>query len=558
MADHTIEAGTTSANTRRSGTSMSRRRRRWSAKVKTGCITCRFVLSVIIRLRHHLAEISTNRARHLKCDEGKPNCGRCTSAGRNCSGYRTGATSTISTATAVRQLTDHATPFYADSTSEEKYLFHAFRVQAGHQIAGSSFLSIDVAQACHLHPAVWHSALAISAMHMKRNSRSPEHYGRVALYQYNKAIRELIQGTQNMRSGSQGQSTILLVTLLLFGVACLRGDITESRMFVGHALSLFGNWDFHQNAATRSTSGGDHAMPTSCLVALLNELFFQYSWAAQTFGPAWQLKNVTSMPALRAPLDANAAASFEFRSLQTELCELRLMRETQPSLWCTRRQIWVRRFSNWKDKFRQLRQASGHHHLLITRLHMSLICLEIFCQGDRVDGNKNGDNSSVGLSWDGLCWDRSAHQFERIIELAEQIAAEEVRTPPILGFSVGPSVIGIAYMVASFCKTHGIRNRALRLLKWCHQRDGMLDSRLLSLQAAAKIRLEEQGRNVFRPPTELARCQCIPEEYTCVRHQLVDCGAEFLENGMVKMCFSTLGSAMQPPETLSMTVPWME
>ncbi|KAL2829505.1 hypothetical protein BDW59DRAFT_142169 [Aspergillus cavernicola] len=42
-------------------------RRKWTARVKSGCITCRI--------------------RRVKCDEGKPDCGRCRSTGRKCDGY---------------------------------------------------------------------------------------------------------------------------------------------------------------------------------------------------------------------------------------------------------------------------------------------------------------------------------------------------------------------------------------------------------------------------------------------------------------------------------------
>ncbi|KAJ2969295.1 hypothetical protein NQ176_g8739 [Zarea fungicola] len=45
------------------------RRKRWAPKVKTGCVTC--------------------RVRRVKCDEGKPQCVRCTAYGYVCDGYVT-------------------------------------------------------------------------------------------------------------------------------------------------------------------------------------------------------------------------------------------------------------------------------------------------------------------------------------------------------------------------------------------------------------------------------------------------------------------------------------
>lgn len=43
------------------------RRKRWTTKVRTGCVTC--------------------KNRHVKCDEAKPHCLRCIKAGKQCEGY---------------------------------------------------------------------------------------------------------------------------------------------------------------------------------------------------------------------------------------------------------------------------------------------------------------------------------------------------------------------------------------------------------------------------------------------------------------------------------------
>jgi Fungal Zn(2)-Cys(6) binuclear cluster domain len=67
-------------------------------KVKTGCITCRSVVSRLTPLRRLCvffpsstlafdADLPRYRIRKVKCDELKPSCNRCTHTGRKCDGY---------------------------------------------------------------------------------------------------------------------------------------------------------------------------------------------------------------------------------------------------------------------------------------------------------------------------------------------------------------------------------------------------------------------------------------------------------------------------------------
>ncbi|KAJ3548091.1 hypothetical protein NM208_g1174 [Fusarium decemcellulare] len=57
------------------------RKRAKRPKVKTGCITCKYVASLLYEIRH------------LKCDEGKPACQRCLKDRLNCDGYQQGQAS---------------------------------------------------------------------------------------------------------------------------------------------------------------------------------------------------------------------------------------------------------------------------------------------------------------------------------------------------------------------------------------------------------------------------------------------------------------------------------
>ena len=64
----------------------TRRTRTGRPKVKTGCITCKYVnLHQSIAHWNFLSDYV--RIRRVKCDETKPECERCTTTGRKCDGY---------------------------------------------------------------------------------------------------------------------------------------------------------------------------------------------------------------------------------------------------------------------------------------------------------------------------------------------------------------------------------------------------------------------------------------------------------------------------------------
>lgn len=67
----------------------SPRQRRWAPKVKTGCKTCRSVkpFNNLLVCGSCKVLLTRCRARHIKCDEAKPACKKCISAGKRCDGY---------------------------------------------------------------------------------------------------------------------------------------------------------------------------------------------------------------------------------------------------------------------------------------------------------------------------------------------------------------------------------------------------------------------------------------------------------------------------------------
>lgn len=458
----------------------------------------------------------------------------------------------------------NVSPLYANSTEQEKSLFHSFRVGTSNRVAGTfegNFWSVDVLQACEMHPASWYSALAIAAMQIRKqgtsssdgSQASEEKYDHLALKHYNKAIGHLVRATQQTSPSFEDQALILMATVLLLGFASLRGQFNEAKFFAGHALRLFTKWNFREAAGIWKASGRSSAISVTALVVLLDNLRIQYSWVARAEAPIDIGGTTITLPS-KTCFTSMSEAYYELQSLQTGLLEVVHAHARSSSsanlsaFWNTRR-AWLYKLSDWKDKFLQIRrlcpqELENPRPELV--LQMGLISLQLVSQLHRVT--------------DELSWDQFTSKFSRIVDIADQLldaerALNDTEEPSSPVFCFAPSPLGILYMAASNCRDYDIRRRAVSLLKDWQQRDGMLDSGLLASLAEAKIRIEESGAEVvdFAQPE---RCECVPRQYICKYHRVMETGVEFLANGLAKLSITSPAGRTTEPTTQSVIVLW--
>ena len=108
--------------------------------------------------------MNATRVRHLKCDESKPSCYRCSSTGRICDGYSSAVKISCSIQPGPRR-----------SKKENRY-FELFQHNTILGLMGfdhrSTFWSYMVLQFSQSSPAVLHAALALSALqeHLDRDA----------------------------------------------------------------------------------------------------------------------------------------------------------------------------------------------------------------------------------------------------------------------------------------------------------------------------------------------------------------------------------------------------
>ena len=126
--------------------------------------------------REEKKKLTRNRIRRVKCDETRPECERCTKAGRTCDGYASSTTSHQSRralATAVRQLhvAGPASRVLGDPLPvDDAACFDFFRLctasMTGSVLPGE-FWTGQLLQASHAEPAVWRAVVAIGALHRR-------------------------------------------------------------------------------------------------------------------------------------------------------------------------------------------------------------------------------------------------------------------------------------------------------------------------------------------------------------------------------------------------------
>ncbi|KZL86641.1 c6 zinc finger domain protein [Colletotrichum incanum] len=194
--------------------------RKGSSKVRTGCLTC--------------------KVRRVKCDEAKPNCLRCSSAGRVCDGYQPPAPPASNQ---LRLLKPQS--LFPSIDKQESRALQFFCEMVSLNLPGATdpyFWTHLVIQFSRYEPAVRHSIIAISSLYedIIRVQDSPfgartDHVqnNALTLRHYNAAIKEL--------KGMQNPGLVLLVCLLFICIEILQNNRETALRHCSHGIAILAN-----------------------------------------------------------------------------------------------------------------------------------------------------------------------------------------------------------------------------------------------------------------------------------------------------------------------------
>ncbi|KAK4501511.1 hypothetical protein PRZ48_007320 [Zasmidium cellare] len=210
------------------------RKRAKKPKVKTGCLTC--------------------RARHLKCDEGRPACRRCVNSGKECVGLpslKPPNPSLILPKKNVQvmcyDLISRPSIAALNVSDHDANAYDFFRRHTVKILPGSSWnLSWErlALQAGDHEPSVTHAAIALGSIHRAMGSDEgamidPNQYD-LALLQYSKAMRRLQTYLKTCGDNWSDASVevVLLTSLLFFCFELLHNESALATVHLRNGLRI--------------------------------------------------------------------------------------------------------------------------------------------------------------------------------------------------------------------------------------------------------------------------------------------------------------------------------
>jgi hypothetical protein len=218
-------------------------------KVRSGCITCKYV-DICTFTDYNYRTDTKFRVRRVKCDETRPGCNRCKKFGRECDGYLSDLSSSRGSLVPMKprpSCVNACIPAFSIPGDEQEHRYYQlFCDRTASDLAGyypTDFWKRIAVQESFSEPAIRHAVVALGALtkslHESKNqpfamimppsNASVEHH-EFALKQYNKAIVNL---RQTISEGKPQIRTALVACLLFVCFENFHGDYEAAAKLSG-------------------------------------------------------------------------------------------------------------------------------------------------------------------------------------------------------------------------------------------------------------------------------------------------------------------------------------
>lgn len=533
-------------------------------KVRTGCRTCKYVLTIrpspkslvlfIFSARQILRVIltplssthltGTFRKRRVKCDEEKPECRRCVAGGRQCEGYEVMASrqATPNTQRTLLPGPRHESPQTVSSTStrlpspvsplpgvstDEIYYFDYFCKYTAPTLSGpfaSPLFERFVLQLGHREPLIRHAATALAALQnaQDRNGRivlNQEEAG-FALTQYGKSL-SIMRSTVISSETHEMQRLALVACILFVAFEIAQKRFEETTVHLEQGLNMLVNvryrgqlpqgWDLDDLDTSDEGPGLDGE-----LLRTFDRLDIQSASFRSTLPklPSNPVEAIMKTPqrfhSLEQARDFLGAITRTLTAFQYEVratlspfseADTRRLHDQQAEI---RRQLqaWHMAFRHYKLPQFPLPTHSQPLSDVGTRA-----CLEAMAISSSI-------SLETGVSDGRECvFDSFLSEFELILDLAE-LSRDHPRSTvwPATklnggsGFQIHMACIPSVYVVALKCRDPHIRRRAISLLESFSFREGPWDGPMGARMMEHVCELEEFGHG------EIMRAGDLPEK----------------------------------------------
>ncbi|QDS70105.1 hypothetical protein FKW77_005179 [Venturia effusa] len=446
-----------------------KKKRASKPKVKTGCLTCKI--------------------RHVKCDETKPKCMRCTSTGRVCDGYAEPAPTKSKSTRSSKSPKSAASPpspakqlsVFAGSVLERRALEFFFHETAP-QLSGfftSRFWNGSVLQMSLSEPAIRYATMAVSAMYEDESlyGKSPvartESHARFALESYNKAIASLIEAA---KANPDSVRVPLMAAIIFICLDFLRGNVASAITHIESGINILKGWRrkhsggrppfAHSNIAAEEAFIERDLVPIFSCLNMLSSLFGRRSMAIYA-------NSLDAGESFESPPPATSIAIARVELTDLVNVIVRFIQSVGESKYRSDvsidmivEQIRLQKlFDRWQANYLQLlakeADAQTEYDKKGENLVQALsITLSLWL--------------AASLSPHETIWDQYKDDYEKIVTLTQTLVPEVADHSKHFSFEIG--IIAPLHFVAWKCRWPHIRRKALALLKASPRRECLFES----------------------------------------------------------------------------------
>jgi hypothetical protein len=456
----------------------------------------------------------------VKCDESRPACRRCVSAGRVCDGYGIWGGGSSDTRTRPNNALSIDWPVPLSSLNPDEQLsFDWFKQKTTKKFAGmftSDFWETLVFQASVQEPAVRHAIVALSAAHRFDSNHGPWRIPatngfdaeKFTLQQYNKAIYSLRCNTIMNNTNS---IRVTLITCLIFvTLEYLRGQYKSGSAHLRYGIQLLSELSVPgpTNEPT-STTRFNHSTPEDFVHHALIDSYARIAIQSAMFGiiPS-HMCVMTRAPHINSSLRPFKSIIEARQTLDDILNRIKRLKENHHD---------AQEFGNPIDRAKELStQSTIREDLFIWREVYNNYLRSLQPDIDRRDlvgsilikiyHEMAMIMAGVSLSDNEMAFDTYTDRFTAIItgfmELWEVWSRqnpqdkdiEQLLNSPESGghsFTIESGYIPPVYYTALKCRITLIRRQAIRALRSVPRREGVWNGPLLADVLEEVIRIEE-------------------------------------------------------------------
>ncbi|KAI5206488.1 hypothetical protein E4T39_02414 [Aureobasidium subglaciale] len=205
-----------------SETQITKRKRPYKSRTRTGCITCRYVRAI------------KTQVRRIKCDEERPSCQKCSSTGRKCDGY------IVSRAISPNSYRDLSLNLF--KPGEEAGAIDFFLQVSIDQLSGNSqseFWHRHILQLAHQDSGTRHGLLALAHLHrdfINHETRSTRNVS--ALKHYNIAIQHHVTSMTEGVQDAMQLGSFISTAIIFICVELMQGHIASAVSLLQRAVAM--------------------------------------------------------------------------------------------------------------------------------------------------------------------------------------------------------------------------------------------------------------------------------------------------------------------------------